>query len=83
MIVRERARRRPTSREVLFLHSFPPQLTNFDGLFQCFNGRTTLATRLDRARSGQRVALHAIGMTRTSTPSTSTGTAGATAPGAS
>ncbi len=53
----------PDVERVLFLHSFPPQLTNFDGLYQCFNGRTYPGnTPTIRARTGQRVALHAIGM---------------------
>jgi manganese oxidase len=63
VIVREKGAPVPDVERVLFLHSFPPQVTGGDSLFQCVNGRSYAGnTPTIRARSGQRVALHVIGM---------------------
>ena len=63
VIVRERGAPAPDVEQVLFLHSLPPQVTGIPRLFHCINGRTAAGnTPTIRARVGQRVAMHAIGM---------------------
>ena len=53
VIVRAKGAPAPDVERVLFLHSFPPQVTGFDGLFQCFNGRSYAGnTPTIRARVG-------------------------------
>ena len=63
VIVRERGAPAPDVEQVLFLHSLPPQVTGIPRLFHCINGRTAAGnTPTIRARVGQRVAMHVIGM---------------------
>src|SRR4029079_19239945 len=63
VIVRPKGAPAPDVEHVLFLHSFSPRVTGGDNLFQCFNGRTYAGnTPTIRARTGQRVALHVMGM---------------------
>lgn len=63
IIVRERGAPPPSREYVLFLHSFPPQLTNAETLVHCINGRAFAGnTPRLRARVGERVAIHVIGM---------------------
>ena len=63
IIVRERGAAWPDVEELLFLHNFPPQVTGIPRLFHCINGRAFAGnTPTVRAKVGQRVAMHAIGM---------------------
>jgi FtsP/CotA-like multicopper oxidase with cupredoxin domain len=63
IVIRERGATWPDVEEVLFMHSFPPQVTGVPRLFYCFNGRAFAGnTPTIRAKVGQRVAIHAIGM---------------------
>ena len=63
MIVREKGAPAPDVEQVLFLHSFPPQVTGFPELFHSINGRSYAGnTPTIRARNGQRVAIHVMGM---------------------
>jgi FtsP/CotA-like multicopper oxidase with cupredoxin domain len=63
VIVREKGAPPPDVEHVLFLHSFPPQVTGFDALFHAINGRSFAGnTPTIRARPGQHVAVHVIGM---------------------
>jgi FtsP/CotA-like multicopper oxidase with cupredoxin domain len=63
IIVRPRGASRPDVEHVLFLHSFPPQVTGgIPRLIQCINGRSAAGnTPTIRAKAGQDVALHVIG----------------------
>ena len=63
VIVREKGAPAPDVEQVLFLHSFPPQVTGFPELFHAINGRSYAGnTPTIRARRGQRVAIHVMGM---------------------
>jgi manganese oxidase len=63
VIVREKGAPAPDVEQVLFLHNIPPQVSGMSRLFHCINGRTAAGnTPTIRARVGQRVAIHAIGM---------------------
>lgn len=63
IVIRERGAAWPDVEEVLFMHSFPPQVTGIPRLFFCFNGRAFAGnTPTIRAKVGQTVAMHAIGM---------------------
>ena len=47
---------------LLYMHSFPPQVSGIDSVIHCVNGRTGAGnTPTIRARVGQRVAMHVIG----------------------
>lgn len=62
-MVRERGTPAPDAEYVLFMHSLPPQVTRIPRLLHCINGRTAAGnTPTLRARVGQRVAIHVIGM---------------------
>ena len=63
LIVRERGARAPDVEQVLFLHQLAPPTTGLPRAFQCINGRAYAGnTPTLRARVGQDVAIHAIGM---------------------
>jgi len=63
IVVRERGAKRPDVEHVLFLHALQPPVTSLRRQFQCINGRAFAGnTPTLRARVGQDVALHAIGM---------------------
>jgi manganese oxidase len=63
VVVREKGAPPPDVEQVLFLHSFPPQVTGFSALFHSINGRSFAGnTPTIRARPGQRVSIHVIGM---------------------
>ena len=63
VIVREKGAPAPDVEQVLFLHSLPPQVTGIPRLLHCINGRSFAGnTPTIRARPGQRVAMHVIGM---------------------
>jgi FtsP/CotA-like multicopper oxidase with cupredoxin domain len=63
VIVREKGAPAPDVEQVLFLHSFPPQVTGFPELFHSINGHSYAGnTPTIRARSGQRVTIHVMGM---------------------
>ncbi|MEA2400926.1 MAG: hypothetical protein QOK00_1329 [Thermoleophilaceae bacterium] len=63
VIVREKGAPAPDVEQVLFLHSFPPQVTGFSELFHSINGRSYAGnTPTIRARAGQRVTIHVMGM---------------------
>ena len=58
-----RARRSPTSSTSLFLHPLAPPVTGLERQFQCINGRAFAGnTPTLRAKVGQDVAFHVIGM---------------------
>jgi FtsP/CotA-like multicopper oxidase with cupredoxin domain len=63
VVVRPRGEPAPDVEHVLFLHSFPPQVTGgIPRLIQCVNGRTAAGnTPTIRAKVGQDVAIHVIG----------------------
>jgi FtsP/CotA-like multicopper oxidase with cupredoxin domain len=62
VVIREKGAPRPDVEQVLVMHSLPPQVTRFDGLVQCFNGRTGAGnTPTVRAKVGQDVAFHVYG----------------------
>jgi hypothetical protein len=62
VIVRPKGEPPPDVEQVLVMHSLPPQITRFDRLVQCFNGRTGAGnTPTVRAKVGQDVALHVYG----------------------
>ena len=62
IIIRPRGETPPDVETVLWLHSFPPQITGFDQLVHCVNGRTFAGNTPNvRARVGQKVAMHVIG----------------------
>ncbi|WDT94311.1 multicopper oxidase domain-containing protein [Thermoleophilum album] len=63
IVVRERGAARPDREYALFLHNFPPQITGADTVLHCINGRAFAGnTPTLRARVGERVAIHVIGM---------------------
>jgi FtsP/CotA-like multicopper oxidase with cupredoxin domain len=63
VVIRERGAPAPDVEQLLFLHNFPPQVSGIPHLLHCVNGRTAAGnTPTIRARVGQRVAIHAIGM---------------------
>ena len=63
VIVRPKGAPRPDVEQVLFLHSFAEQVTGLGRFFQVVNGRSGAGnTPTIRARVGQDVALHAIGL---------------------
>ena len=63
IVVRERGAPAPDVEQVLFLHSFRPPATGLRTNFQCINGRAWAGnTPTIRAKVGQSVALHAIGI---------------------
>ncbi len=63
LIVREKGARRPDVEEVLFFHMLSPPTTGLPRAFQCINGRAYAGnTPTLRAKVGQDVALHIIGM---------------------
>jgi FtsP/CotA-like multicopper oxidase with cupredoxin domain len=63
VIVRPRGEPVPDVEHVLFLHSFPPQVTGgIPRLIHCVNGRAAAGnTPTIRAKAGQDVAIHVIG----------------------
>ncbi len=63
IIVRPRGASKPDVEQVLFLHSFPPQVTGgIPRLIHCVNGRSAAGnTPTIRAKAGQEVAIHVIG----------------------
>lgn len=63
VVVRERGAPAPDVERVLFLHNLPPQITGIPRLLHCINGRSFAGnTPTIRARVGQRVAIHVVGM---------------------
>jgi FtsP/CotA-like multicopper oxidase with cupredoxin domain len=63
IIVRERGAKPPDLEQVFFLHQLLPPTTGLPRAFQCINGRAYAGnTPTIRARAGQDVALHIIGM---------------------
>jgi manganese oxidase len=63
VIVREKGAPAPDVEQVLFLHSLLPPVTGIQRAFQCINGRSGAGnTPTIRARVGQHVAMHVIGM---------------------
>jgi FtsP/CotA-like multicopper oxidase with cupredoxin domain len=63
IVVRERGAKAPDVEEVLVLHSLPPAVTGRDDVLHAINGRAYAGnTPTIRARVGQDVALHVIGM---------------------
>ena len=62
IVIRPKGTPKPDVEQVLVMHSFPPQVTKIDRLFQCFNGRTGAGnTPTVRAKVGQDVAFHVYG----------------------
>ena len=77
MIIRDPGETQPTSEFFVAFHSFQPAATGLDRPFYCMNGRAYAGnTPTLRAAVGDDVAFHVYGPTTTSTPSTSTATAG-------
>jgi len=63
IVVRERGAKAPDVEQVLFLHSLMPSVTGLRRTLQTINGRAYAGnTPTVRARVGQDVALHVIGM---------------------
>jgi FtsP/CotA-like multicopper oxidase with cupredoxin domain len=63
LIVRERGAKWPDVEQVLFLHQLIPPATGLPRAFQCINGRSAAGnTPTVRARVGQDVAFHVMGM---------------------
>ncbi|HEU4974665.1 MAG TPA: multicopper oxidase domain-containing protein [Baekduia sp.] len=63
VVVRPKGDRGPDVEQVLFLHQLQPPVTGLDRSFQCINGRAYAGnTPTIRAKPGQDVALHVIGM---------------------
>ena len=63
IIIRERGAPAPDVEHVLFMHSFPPPVTGLRANFECINGRAWAGnTPTIRAKVGQSVAMHAIGI---------------------
>jgi FtsP/CotA-like multicopper oxidase with cupredoxin domain len=63
LIVRPKGEPIPDVEQVLFLHQLAPPVTGLPRAFQCINGRAYAGnTPTIRARVGQSVALHVIGM---------------------
>jgi FtsP/CotA-like multicopper oxidase with cupredoxin domain len=63
IVIRAKGEPAPDVEQVLFMHSFAPPVTGLRDNFECINGRAWAGnTPTVRARVGQSVALHAIGM---------------------
>ncbi len=63
VIIRPRGAPRPDVEAALFQHAIPPNISGLDKQWQCFNGRTFAGnTPTIRAKVGQRVALHVLGI---------------------
>jgi plastocyanin len=63
IVVREKGAKVPDVEHVLFMHMFTPPITGAPIAFQCFNGRAFPGnTPTIRAKVGDDVALHVIGM---------------------
>jgi hypothetical protein len=63
LIVREKGAKVPDLETVLFFHALAPPVTGLERQFQCINGRAfTGNTPTIRAKVGQDVAFHVIGM---------------------
>lgn len=63
IVVRPKAEKWPDVENVVFFHQFPPSITELDEPFFCINGRAYAGnTPTLRAKVGQDVALHCIGM---------------------
>jgi len=63
IVVRERGARAPDVEHVLFLHALAPPVTGLRRQLQCINGRAYAGnTPTLRARVGQDVAVHVMGM---------------------
>jgi len=62
IVIRPKGAQPPDVETVHFMHSFPPQVTGFDSLVHCINGRTFAGnTPTLRSKVGQTVAWHVIG----------------------
>ena len=62
IVIREPGAKVPDVETMLFLHSFPPNITGLDEQFDVINGRTAAGnTPTVRARVGQDVAWHVFG----------------------
>ncbi|HLM49372.1 MAG TPA: multicopper oxidase domain-containing protein [Solirubrobacteraceae bacterium] len=62
IIVREKGDPGPEVQQVLYMHSFPPPVTNLEVTYQCLNGRTGAGnTPTVQARVGQDVAWYVFG----------------------
>jgi hypothetical protein len=62
VVIRERGARVPDVEKILYFHSFGPEVTGFDQVIQCINGRSYAGnTPTFRAKVGQDVAFHVIG----------------------
>lgn len=62
IVIRPKGAPAPDVERVLYLHSFPPQVSRLPLLLHCVNGRVAAGnTPTIRARVGQQVALHVIG----------------------
>jgi manganese oxidase len=62
IVVTPRGTPPPDVETVIYMHSFPPQITGFDSVVMALNGRTFAGnTPTIRAKVGQRVAWHVIG----------------------
>jgi FtsP/CotA-like multicopper oxidase with cupredoxin domain len=63
IVIRERGAKAPDVEHVLFMHQLTPPVTGIQRQFQCINGRAFAGnTPTIKARVGQDVALHVIGM---------------------
>ena len=63
LVIRPKGAPAPDNETVLFFHSFDPPITGLQRGFQCINGRAFAGnTPTIRAKVGQDVAMHAIGM---------------------
>ena len=63
LIIRDKGEKAPDVENVLFFHSFTPPVTGLQRNFMCINGRSYAGnTPTLRAKVGQDVAFHAIGM---------------------
>jgi FtsP/CotA-like multicopper oxidase with cupredoxin domain len=63
IIIRPKGEPAPDVEHVSFLHSFPPPVTGLRSEFECINGRAFAGnTPTIRAKVGQTVAMHAIGL---------------------
>lgn len=63
LIIRPKGASRPDVETVLFQHAMPPNITGLDQQWQCFNGRALAGnTPTIRAKVGQRVAMHVLGI---------------------
>ncbi|WP_027005909.1 multicopper oxidase domain-containing protein [Conexibacter woesei] len=63
LTIRERGDPGPDAEQVLFMHQLQPPVTGLKRAYQCFNGRAYAGnTPIVRAKVGQDVAIHIIGM---------------------